>query len=71
MKIFSALVSVINFVSWLFDIFKKWQFKIEARAEAVRQIKAHQEALKEATDEIIDTDITDSELTKRLQDGQF
>lgn len=71
MKWLSALASVINWVSWLFDNFKKWQFKKEARAEVAKSINEEQKAIKDETDKIIDAPVSDADLDKRLQDGKF
>lgn len=71
MKWLSALASVINWVSWLFDIFKKWQFKREARAEVAKSINEEQKAIKDETDKIINSPVSDADLYKRLQDGKF
>ena len=71
MKWLAALVNIINFTSWIFDIFKKWQFKREARAEITKSITKEENAIKDETDKIINSSMSDADLDKRLQDGKF
>lgn len=71
MKWLSALASIVTFLSWLFDNFKKWQFEKEARAEVAKSINEEQKAIKDETDKIIDTPPSDADFDKRLQDGEF
>lgn len=71
MKWFGLLATALNIVQWLYNWFHKAKLKAEARSELVDTLNKEEKAIKDATDKELNSDVSDSDLDKRLQDGTF
>lgn len=71
MKYFAALATILNIVQGIYSWFQKQKMLVQARTEVVAAVNKDEEDIKDATDKELNSDVSDSDLDKRLQDGSF